>query len=71
MSETKTKRVNKSREVIVDDLQKKREEDFKTELRALEDKYEFRLEPILHFSNRGVVPVITVVDAPKVEKSMV
>lgn len=65
MSESKTKRVNKSKEVIMKEMEDKKAEDFKAELRALEDKYSYRLEPSLHFSTRGIVPMINVVDAPK------
>jgi hypothetical protein len=67
MSETKTK----SKEDIVKDIMDKKAEDFKADLRALEDKYEYRLEPSLHFSPRGIVPTINVVDVPKEEKSVV
>jgi hypothetical protein len=54
------------KEMLVDD---KKAEEFKVELRALEDKYEFRLEPILNYSVRGIVPTINVVrvEKPKVE----
>ena len=68
MSESKTKRVNKSKEALVDEMFDKKAEEFKTELRALEDKYSYRLEPTLHFSVRGIVPTINVVDAPKETK---
>lgn len=68
MSEAIKKRVNKSKEALVDEMFDKKAEEFKTELRALEDKYEFRLEPILNYTVRGIVPTINVV---KVEKSVV
>lgn len=65
MSETNKKRVNKTKEEIVENLKDKKAEDFKAELRALEDKYEYRLEPSLHFSPRGIIPTINVIDVPK------
>lgn len=76
MSESKTggtasKRVNKSKETIVKEMEDKKAEDFKAELRALEDKYAYRLEPSLHFSPRGIIPTINVVDVPKEEKKVV
>lgn len=76
MSETK-KRVNKTKEQITEELIDKKAEDFKVELRALEDKYNFRLQPILHFSQKGIIPTINVVphtpteEATKTEGSVV
>lgn len=64
MSETKKKRVNKTEAELRDEVFDKKAEEFKVELRALEDKYNFRLEPILNYSVRGIVPTINVVKVP-------
>lgn len=64
MSE-KTKRVNKTEDEIRKDLMDKKAENFRAKLRALEDEFDFMLEPTLHFSHRGIVPTINVVERPK------
>ena len=65
MSETTKKRVNKTEEQLKAELFDKKAEEFKVELQALEDKYSFRLEAILNYSVRGIVPTINVVPVKK------
>lgn len=66
MSETPKKRVNKSKDQLVDELKVKKENAFKDALCALEDEHGFRLEPILHYSVRGLIPQITMVEVEHV-----
>lgn len=62
-----TKRVNKSKEELQAELQTQQENAFREALMEIESKHGFKLEPILHFSVRGVIPQITMVRVP-VEK---
>lgn len=66
MNENKTTTVNESNE---EEVLNKKVEDFRSELNVLQDKYAFRLEAILHYTPRGVIPGINVmsVEVPKVE----
>jgi len=59
------KRTNKSKEELTKELQDKKANDFRERLKMLEDEFGFRLEPVLHFSHKGIVPTINVVDAPE------
>lgn len=64
------KRVNKSKEEIVADMQKTSLLQFKNDLKALEEKHGYRLEPVMYYSKMGAFPQIEVVktkDEPKEE----
>lgn len=65
MSEIKKKRMPKTKNELVEKLVDKKAEDFKKELAALEDKYSFRIQPQLHFSQRGIIPTLIVVPVTK------
>lgn len=62
MSETKKKRVNKTKEQLTKELQDKKANDFRERLQKLEDEFGFRLEPVLHYSHKGIIPTINVVE---------
>jgi hypothetical protein len=69
MSDKKVKRVNKTKEELAVELREKKTEDFKTALAELEEKYGYRLQPTLHYSQNGVIPTINVVEVPKEVKT--
>lgn len=60
MSATPNKRVNKTKEELVEQMVDNGIENFKAELAALEEKHGYRLEPKLYFSEMGVFPQIMV-----------
>ena len=60
MSETKKKRVNKTKEEIVETMIDNDLKKFKEEIQALEVKYGYRLEPVMYHSKMGSFPQIEV-----------
>lgn len=61
MSEIKKKRVNKTKEQIVEKMVDTDLSKFKEELQALESKYGYTLEPVMYYSKMGTFPQIEVV----------
>lgn len=60
MSETPKKRVNKTKAEIVEKMVDNGIEAFKNDLKELEEKHGYRLEPAMYFSKMGVFPQIEV-----------
>lgn len=52
---------NKTKEELTEEVEKKQQDRFIEELRELESKHGYKLEPIMHYSHRGIIPQITVV----------
>jgi len=65
------KRANKTKEEIVSDMQNISLQQFKEELKALEKKYGYRLEPVMYYSKMGAFPQVEVVRTKEEEKSVV
>jgi hypothetical protein len=61
MSETKKKRVPKTKGELVEKLVDNSIQRFKEELHALEEKHGYKLEPAMYYSKMGAFPQIEVV----------
>lgn len=60
MSETKKKRVNKTKEELVEKIVDNQIDGFKAGLKELEEKFGYRLEPTMAYTKMGVFPQIEV-----------
>ena len=55
------KRVNKTKEEIVKDMENNGLMSFKNDLKELEERHGYRLEPVMYYSKMGAFPQIEVV----------
>ena len=71
MSATPKKRVNKTKEQLVEKIIDQNIEKFKAGLQELEVKYGYRLEPVMYYSKMGAFPQIEVQKAVETKKDSV
>ena len=69
MSETPKKRVPKTKEQVIEKMIDNDLLKFKEEIQALEDKYGYKLEPVMYYSKMGAFPQIEVVPSKKETKT--